>query len=500
MGMVAVRGLFLAYFSPYNILKKILAIYLWLCVSVSVAAGEHWWIDPRAEARLSFTDNALLTQSARMSDTVLNVSPGLNARIETKRITAGVDYSLDYFYFLSDGSTDTRHNLFGTLDAEVIEDHLSIGARASLRQQFIDQRGSLSNNFANKTNNRRLLQNYTGTAILKGGMRDVADWRFTYRYGLTRSPADNLADLTLPVNFSDTSSHEIVASVGSGDRFNNFEWRLFADSSRVLRNLDVNNFRNEHAGGELTYKFNRFIRVIGSLNYSRNDLQTAVLSEDGFGWQAGFRWTPGPKLDLTVLAGKEGLRQTWNASMQYFLSARLQFTGNYQDIITANTIVTNDSLQGFNFDQQLGISDSNGLPVDETDPVFTFSDTDFRRRSARGTFTLLQKRTRIFLSANTERRTFDSGNGTASSWGVTTGFTRDITERSTLSGSLGYRRSGFEGQTRVDNYIEAKLDWTATLSRYFKAAVGLSHSERQSNEIGADLEENSLTFYLRGTF
>lgn len=464
------------------------------------SAADHFWLDFRGEGRLTLTDNALLTINNRIQDAVFNLSPGLNTRWETKRIRAGVDYAFDYLYFVSDGSEDYRHSGFASIDAEVIEDHLSLNGRASLRQQFLDQRGSISNSFANRTDNRRLIQSYTGSAILKGGLRDFADWRVTYRYGLTRTPADNLADLTLPVNFSDTNSSELVASVGSGSRFNNFTWRLVADSSKITRSLDVNDFSNEHAAAELTYKFGRFFQLIGDVGYSGNGFQTDVLSEDGFSWEAGFRFTPGRKLDMTVTTGREGKRETWYATLQYFFSARFDFSGNYQDTLSANTIVSNDSLQGFTVNADQGITNGAGLPIDETDPIFTYSDIDFRRRNATGTFTLRQKRTTMSFNGNVEWRTFDDGTGTANSWGLTYRFDRRITEHESIEGRLNYRQSRFEGQTRVDNYFEANLDWTTTLSRYFKAAVGLSHSERQSNEAGADLEENAVTFYLRGTF
>jgi len=477
-----------------------LAVFALLCVSDVAGAAEHLWIDPRAEARVTLTDNAFLTLSDRVQDAVLNVSPGINVRWESKRITAGADYAYDYYYFLSDGGEDIRHNMFGTLDAEVIEDHLNIGARASLRQQFLDQRGALSTNSANRTENRRLIQNYTSTAILKGGLRNLADWRLTYRFGITRSPADNLEDETLPVNFSDDESHEILASMGSGDRFHNFEWRLFANSSRVYRNLDVNDYRNERAGGELKFKFNRFFQLIGDVGYTSNDFQTDVLSEDGLAWNAGFRWTPGRKLDLTAMYGREGQRETWYANLQYFFSVRFDFAGSYQDTLSANSIVTNDSLQDFGFNEELGISNSGGLPIDETDPVFTLSDVDFRRRTTQGTFSLRQKRTKFSMRGNYELRTYDDGRGTAKSWGGALSFNRRITERDNIEGSIGFRESQFEGETRVDRYIEASLDYTVTLSRYFKAAVGYAHSERQSSEPGADLEENAITFYLRGTF
>jgi len=490
----------LAYSKPHTLSKLGFGLLISVGSAGTVFAGDHFWLDTRAEARITFTDNALLTLKDRQAEAVLNLAPGLNARWESKRITAGVDYAFDYYYFLTDKSDDIRHRGFATLDAEVIEGHLTVNGRASLREQFLDQRGSISSNSANRTENRRLIENYTGSAILKGGLRRYADWQISYRFGISRSPADNLDDETLPVNFSDTESHEIAANLGSGDRFNNFEWRLFANSTRIARSLDVNDYRNENARGELTYKFNRFIQVVGNAGYTRNAFQSDVLKEDGFSWELGARWTPGRKLDMALRYGKEGLRETWYANLQYFFSPRFDLTGTYQDALSANTIVSNNSLQDFGFDEDLGISNAAGLPIDETDPVFTFSDVDFRRQNATATFTLRQKRTQMYLSGNMEWRTFDDGSGTAKSWGVTYGFDRNINRRSSLKGRINYRRSRFEGETRIDNYIEGSLDWTATISRYFKSSIGFTHSERQSSEPGADLEENALTFYLRGIF
>ncbi|MBV1901963.1 MAG: TIGR03016 family PEP-CTERM system-associated outer membrane protein [Kordiimonadaceae bacterium] len=466
----------------------------------AAATAQHIWLDPRAESRLTLTDNALLTLKDRQQDTVLSASAGINIRAEGRKTRAAIDYSVDYLYFISDSSDDIRQQMFGTIDSEVWENHLTLGARASLQQQFLDQRGSLSNSFANRTSNRRLLQTYTGTALLKGGWRDIADWRVNYRFGLSKTPADDLTDETLTSNFSDTTSHEVNASVGSGERFNYMSWRLFANTRRVNRNLDVNNFRYDRAGGELTYKFNRFFSINGSASYSTNDFQSAELSEDGFGWEGGFRWTPGRKLDLAVRAGKEGNRSTWYASLQHFFSARLDFNGSYQDTITANTLITNDNVQNFRFNETAGLVDGSGQPVDESDPHFSYSDIDFRRRVAQGTLTWRHKRTQVFINGSYEWRTFDNGSGTAKSWGGSTGFEHNINRNTLLTGGLSYRRSRFEGSTRLDNYIQADLNWSKTISRYFKAVIGYAHSERQSNQPGADLEENTLTFYLRGTF
>lgn len=462
--------------------------------------AQHIYVDPRAETRFTVTDNANLTETDRLTDGVFNNAIGFNARIDGTRLRTSIDYSLDHFYFISDGTEDVRQNLFGTLDAEVWKNHLTINGRASLRQQFLDQRGALSGSAANRTANRRLVQTYTGTAAFRTGIRDFADARITYRYGLQLSPADNLSDTTIPINFSDSRSHEINASIDSGDRFNNFQWRLFASSSRVFRNLDVNDFRNERAGGELTFKFNRFFQLIGNLNYSRNDFQTDILSEDGFGWETGFRWTPGRKLDLTATMGRVGARETYYVSLQHFFTLRLSFNGSYTDTITANSLVRNDDLNSLRFDDEFGIVNNETLPIDETDPNFSFSDLDFRRRALVGTFSLQQKRTRHFLTGNYELRTFDNDSGTGKAWGVTYGVNRQVNPREELSARLSFRQSLFEDGIRVDNFIVGNVTWTDRLSNRFRFAVSFDHSQRVSNATGQDLMENAFTIYLRGTF
>ncbi|MEX0300145.1 MAG: outer membrane beta-barrel protein, partial [Kordiimonas sp.] len=348
--------------------------------------------------------------------------------------------------------------------------------------------------------NRRLLQTYTGSALLKGGIREFADWRFKYRFGILRKPADNLNEDKIRVKLSYTTSHVIVTSLSSGERFTNFSWRLFGNSSRVIRSLQVNNFRKESAGAEITYKFNRFISLTGSVNVSSNGFQSTTLSEEGFGWEAGFRWTPGRKLDLTVRTGREGKRETWFASLQHFFSARLDFQGTYQDIVTANALVTNDNIQNFRFDPDKGLVDARGLPIDESDPKFSYSDTDFRRQVAQGTLTWRHKRTDVYFNGTMEWRTFDDSSGTAKTWGVSSGFRHRINSNTSLSGGTSYRRTKFQNVTRTDNIIDANLEWSKTISRYFRAVIGYKHSERQSSEPGFDLEENSLTFYIRGTF
>ncbi|TNE60686.1 MAG: TIGR03016 family PEP-CTERM system-associated outer membrane protein [Alphaproteobacteria bacterium] len=466
-----------------------------------VAHAQHIWIEPRAEAKISYTDNSTLVDTDRIADTVLDVSPGLNMRIEGAHVKGAVDYAYDYLYFLSDGTTDDRHSLFGLVDAEVWEDHLTLSGRASMRETFIDRGAAQSQSPANRSANRRLVQNYTGTATLKGGLRDFADWRANYRYGLTLTPADNLDDETLTSYFSDSRTQEISVTIGSGKRFNNLEWTLYGVRNTVTRNLDVNDYLSESASAELWYKFNRRFAVVGSIGLSRNSFENSAMANDGgLTWEAGFRWTPGRKLDLSVRRGEDGPRKTWNVRLQHFFSTHLDLSATYTDTLSANSLVLNGSLQGYQFDENGGIVDQDGVPVDESTLNFSLSDVDFRRRFANTVLTWRHRRNEVFVSANNEWRTYDNDTGTAKTWGVSSGFRHKITAQSKLSGTISYRRSRFEDSVRVDSYIVGGLDWSKTLSRYFKTSLAFEHNKRMSSEAGQDLLENTLTWYLRGTF
>ncbi len=483
-----------------TLIRPLSVLFLGAVADGQVVHAEHSWFDPRAELKLSFSDNTTLVETDKVSDVVLNLGTGLNTRFEGARTTVAVDYAYDYLYFFRDGVEDHRQGMFGTLDAEVWENHFNVTARAGLRETFLDRGGGVSKSIANRSENRRLIQNYMLGGKLKGSVWDYADWKVGYRLSFMFSPADNLNDTTLTTNFSDTVSHEITASVGSGYRFNKFEWKVAASSSRVQRNLDVNDYLTERLNGELWYKFNRHFSVVGSIGYTRNGFQTAELAADGLAWEVGARWNPGRKLDLSVRRGEEGLRKIWTVQLQHFFNVRWDLKGSYTDTLSANSIVLANNLQSYQFNDENGIIDNQGLPVDESDPNFSLSDVDFRRRLINVVLTRRHKRTQAYLSANKEWRTFDSGDGTASSWGTSLGFKHKITKTSTLSGTLSYRHSRFEDTIRVDEYVIGSLEWSEKLSRYARIAVSYSHSRRLSNEAGADLEENSLTFYLRGTF
>ena len=63
----------------------------------TAASAQHIWVDPRGEAKLTYSDNIDLTNSDRTGGFVLNTSAGFNSRVEGRKLKGAIDYALDYY-------------------------------------------------------------------------------------------------------------------------------------------------------------------------------------------------------------------------------------------------------------------------------------------------------------------------------------------------------------------------------------------------------------------
>ncbi|UTW54154.1 TIGR03016 family PEP-CTERM system-associated outer membrane protein [Kordiimonas sp. SCSIO 12610] len=462
---------------------------------------QDYAIEPRLEVGATFSDNVNLQENDRVSDLVLRASPGINLRGNGRRFEGSLDYSADFLWFLNDGDTDIRHNLFGLANAEVVRDHFFLSGRATIQETFLDREEGFSGNIANRSANRQVVQTYTGEARLQGRFNNVANWSIGYELGLTFSPADDLDNENLSTFFSDSVSHEVTALVDSGDRFSNLRWQLFANARRVSRSIDeAGSFRDDRAGVDLTYKLTREFALVGSAGVSNNDFNIFLLDNDGFFWNSGFLWTPSDRLTLTARAGKDGERTTVSGSFFHRLSKRVNIEASYTDELSTNSLILNDNLDTFNFNNQFGIVDGNGRTLNNIDPSFTLSDVDFRRRFGRVRLEWFRKRTTLFVTGDAEWRTFDNNTGTARTLGGSVGYDRNLDRKTTLRVAASYRRTEFENSARVDNFILGSVSWTRRLSRHINLSVSYNYSDRLSNEAGQDIRENAVSAFIRGTF
>ena len=456
--------------------------------------------EPRGEVTLTLTDNANLTESNRVGDAVLGITPGFNFRRRGPRLEASVDYSYNYLTFLESGETDGRHNLFGLVDLDVWRNRLAVEFRGSLQQTFLNRQAGLSGSIANISENRRLVQTYSTGLNFNTDIRDWVDVNTRYQFAIQLSPADNLDDPTITSNFSDTVSHDLTHSLSTGERFNRFFARGSVSVRRAIRSLDVNNFRDDRALAEAGYRFSEAFRVRGGVGWAVNDLQLAVNQEDGFTWDVGFDWTPSRRTSLSASYGREGSRQTTTIDFETEPTRRTRFIARYTDQIQAVAFELADGVENLSFDEDFGIVTSQGLPASTANPVFTLNDVDFRQKAASATLQWNHRRDAYFINGTYEERTFDDGSGTSITWGVSQSLRHSINPREEVTLSSSFRRNEFEGGERVDDNWRASVEYRKTFSRFFIGAMTYSYSYRNSSVQGGDLLENALTFYLRATF
>ncbi len=480
-----------------------------LCVFITLSftlltkeasAQQDLQIDTRAEAKIAVSDNVYLTEDDELSDLVVSVSTGINIRHKSTRMNVAFDYNIDYLKFNRDGKTDIRHSMFGTSSVEIIEDHLFWSGRAGVKQSFLDGTGSFSGSIANRTENRKTIQSYLGKLNWRDKITNIANVSASYEIGATLSPADNIADDTIATNFSDTFSHIVTVSADSGKLFHNFEWRLNLNDTRIKRSLNIPDYEDRKIGGEIWYRPNRFFAVSAGGGHHENNAQTDKLKLNGTYKELGVQLTPGPKLSLYGKRVFEPTNNKWEAQLRYILTTRVDVSANYSDEVSSNALVLQDNLKNLQFSDTYGIQDASGIPIDESNFGFTLSDTDFRRKQSAVTMKWRNMRNNAYIRVSKERRIFDNAGGDSKSRGVTVGWDRKINRLTNLKAAVSYRENSFIEIDRRDNYRTANIDWVKTLSRYYTAAVILTHSKRNSSQTGSNLKENSVTVYIRGQF
>jgi len=459
-------------------------------------------ISPRFNTEAVYTDNVFLTprNADQQSDVVLTLSPGVNVAIDGRRIKTSVDLSYDYLIFLRENTTETRERATALIDAEIVDNQVFAEIRASVQPTFLDRAQSLSGSNANISENRRLVQNYSGAVRYDSRFRDVLTWSARYSYGLQLSPADDTDDTTINTPFSDSENEAMSLTISTGERFGRYRFTARGRRSVVSRSLVDTRFVENTATGEIGYRFSRQLEVFGEAGVSSNSLVSEAAGGDGFTWSAGLNWNPSRRSRFSGRYGQAGARTTASASGTFELGRRTSVTLDYVDEVTANSFLQNAGLTNLLFDDRLGITDQSGIPIDQSNPNFTLSDIDFRRRSVSGSVRWRNLRTTLFVNGSYEERIFDNESGVSQNWGVTGGIDRRLTERSDFRATVSYRQNIFEGDLRTDDVVIATAEYFYSFSRYFVASFGYDFSLRSSNDANGDLLENAVRLEIRGVF
>jgi uncharacterized protein (PEP-CTERM system associated) len=260
---------------------------------------------------LGYSDNLELRPPGQeVSETVLAISPYIEARSDAPLAQYSVYYQMSNFARFNDNGTDwdTRHGLNANGSFALYEDNLWLDASAFSGQVATSIEGAMSINQSTSFAN---VSDYTWYSISPWYQDRLGSWAtYNLRYSYAKSGND---DALLLANSDQTAS----ASFTGVDVGRAWNWTWFGTFERDDFGNDVTRDRR-NSEARIYYRFNDRFRVFGGAHYEQIDF---VFNEDGedrgWGGAAGFDWNPNSRLSLSGYASNRYYGTVGNASASW---------------------------------------------------------------------------------------------------------------------------------------------------------------------------------------
>ncbi len=305
------------------------------------AVAAEWRFTPRAEARVSWSDNIRLGQQGeRHSDFVTEAEPGFALSAKGHRFNLDADYSADLLWYLrGQGDTGLRHKLNAGLGAELLDELLFIDAKALVGQQAISPFGEQFTDNIHAAANRTVYA-ASVSPVLRQRLGNVAHGELRYAHDTFRSNNDALAG-------SDTE--RAMIELKSGSAFQTLGWGLQAQAERAAY-VRSGSIVNSARRADVNIKLMHTLALTASVGYERYGYTALETLPQGSSHMTGFSWRPSSRTVVEAQAGHRFFGDSYalNASHRMRLGALML---SYQeDITTAQAqfrIGTIDSTSAF---------------------------------------------------------------------------------------------------------------------------------------------------------
>ena len=474
-----------------------------------------WNFTPTLNNSATFTDNVKQSANNRESALILSVTPGFTLVSKgSRRVQASVGYGLSgVARFGGDNSTDLNHNLSATGKAELVEDFLFLDGTARISQELISLLGSPSDANTNSSN-RATVGTYSFSPYVQKrlGTFATAQARYTHSGAIF---GDNAG--------SNIASDALTASLGSGSRFNDFNWGLnyslrkaeYADNGTTR----AGNATFESTSATLGYALSRKFRVFTTVGRDSNDFINASQSNGNF-YTAGFGWSPSRRTSLDASAGKRFLGNTFALSLlhrSHFSNWNIKYSEDVSDI--SQQFLTRGAIFAYawkcgNSPQPLFTNDFSP-PINGVNctPVVAFQSLN--RSIAQGVFIIKDLTASVAWSKgrvgaglnvfDTRRNYLVLTNLEDRTQGISGNANYRLTPQTRVTTTLTFTNNqvpaGFSGlkMDRDDNIYTASIGIDHRFDSKVTGVLTLRRQQRESNDPAASFDENSITasLYMR---
>lgn len=468
------------------------ALALPLAVGLGGAALADVRLTSSVTTGLTLTDNRDFEPDAE-SDALGTVTPAIELRQTGGRSNTALNYALSGQYGARDSEFSVQHNLDATNTTEFIRDTFFVDFAAGVDQQVIDSAQGVPTRQNDDSENLATVQRYSVSPYLLQHFGSFADSTTRLRLGYVDSGSSAL-DTDTEIDASSTLS--------SGRDFTSFLWDLLA-RYRVTDPGAVDERKTQTYRLDVETLINRQFSLLGGVGYEKIEDDSLSDEPNGFIWDAGFRWRPGPKLALRATYGERFDEQNIDASLDYKITSRTTFTASYSQTLTTEQELFLSDLGFVGVDDEGNLIDTRtGLPISSESSLFGLSDDTFRRDLFSARFSTSRERNTYSANASYEVRESGSDDSAEIVKSVGVAWNHLLTRSMSLDVSADYDNIDFSGvdEGRIDDLYSFRTSVSEQLSESVSANGTYLFRHLDSNQNGEDATENAVIFSLTKTF
>lgn len=497
---------------------QLVAMSLW-CVSgaalaQSVGAGSPpsgLKIVPRVSIVEMVTDNLQLDDAAKDRAIISTLAPGVSMSLHSARARFALDYSLSgLVYSKTEQKNRTQNTLAANASVELVDNWLSLDARAQVGQQVLSAFGAVGGNNALVNKNRAETARVSLTPIMRGQLFGLM------RYDLRSSVTETRTKNSMSGDASGRSSTARVESLAGAGR--PLTWYLSAQTQHTdVKFGRSSQMSNQTAG--LRWRPDVDWSAGALIGAERSDLGSFTQTS-GTTYGADVAWIPTPRTNVSVYwqhhvygdshslsfahrMSRSALRlsDTTSASAGGVSGADGQLT-NYELLYQQFASIQPDAVKRDELVK--AFLQANGLSPDAIVGSGFVSSGPIRARRQDAAFSWTGIRNTLVASVSQSRsvrlgpqpgQADDlAASGLIKQQGVSLSLSHRLTPLTTVSLTANYLRTRGELATQSTSLKALTANWNARLGRQLTGQVGLRRAQFYS--LTKPYRENALSVTL----
>lgn len=291
-------------------------------------------ISPTLSISETLTDNVLLSDTDRRSDAVTQLTAGVSVAANRGRVRGSLDYQLTGSIHARESSTNSHANaLRAALQADVIENFLSIDANASISQQLISPFGKQSVDPTGATGNRTEVRTLAVSPAIQSRLGGWALFSARATRSQTSSVSTTAGDLT-----SDSFNASLVSASPTA-----VGWS--ATLSHQASDFDVGRrTTTDSANVGLSYRPDPDLSFTATVGRERSNLTSLDSRETHGTWGVGATWTPSDRTRLSLQRDSRFFGDTHSVSFEHRMARSNWRISSSRDLTTGTPAAGSSSM------------------------------------------------------------------------------------------------------------------------------------------------------------